>query len=231
MKISQRGIDVIKKFEGFRDKAYQDIVGIWTIGFGFTKGVKQGDTTTLAESITRLRSELKDYEDVINEVCTVVPNQNEFDAMCSLAWNIGVGGIRKSSVIKAHNRGDKDAAAAAFLLWNKAGGKQVRALTTRRRAEANLYLEPVGYSVATMPQSVDEPKPLGQSSMNRASVIGGGTAAIATVTEVAQSVSNMKTSIDGLGTWWPVPALLIVTIVACGFLIYKRWQLREEGRL
>src|SRR5574343_64526 len=146
MKTSERGIKLITQFEGFRAKAYLDVVNVWSIGYGFTKGVKEGDTITRSEAATRLKRELVEYEDGVLAACTRKPNQNQFDAFVCFAFNVGVAGFRRSSVLKAHNRGDDQAAARAFGLWNKAtinGVKQsIPGLTRRRAAEAALYLEP-----------------------------------------------------------------------------------------
>lgn len=234
MKLSEKRIALLKsnRVEGFRSKAYKPIpTDPWTIGYGFTKGVKEGDTITREEADRRFPEIVAEFEDSVNGALTLKPNQNQFDACVLLAYNIGAYAFPKSAIAKFHNAGNFIAASNAFKLYNKSKGKVLKALVSRRAMEAAMYLEPVDNLEVVMPQAVDEPKPLSQSSINRASVIGGGTAAIATVTEIAKSVGDLKSSVDGLGTWWPVPALLIVTIVACGWLIWKRWQLREEGRL
>ncbi|MBW8465149.1 lysozyme, partial [Acidovorax sp.] len=136
MKTSPQGIALIREFEGFRAEAYRDPVGIWTIGYGFTKGVRQGDTMTREQADQRLRVELADYEAGVLRVTGGNLTQAQFDALVSFAWNVGVKGMAGSSVIKAHVRGDYQAAARAFALWNKAGGKVWPGLTRRRAAEA-----------------------------------------------------------------------------------------------
>ena len=139
MNISKNGIALIKRFEGCKLTAYQDIVGVWTIGFGFTRGVRAGDTMTMAECEHRLEDELRQYEAAVLSATNDKVTQNQFDALVSLAWNIGVAGMRGSSIIKFHNAGNYKAAAAAFALWNRAGGKVVQGLVNRRAAEAALY--------------------------------------------------------------------------------------------
>lgn len=139
MNISKQGIDLIKRFEGCELKAYKDIVGVWTIGFGFTKGVKPGDTMTMAECERRLTDELREYEAGVLNACAVYPTQNQFDALVSFAWNVGIGGMANSSVIRNHNKKDTLNAMKSFALWNKAGGKVVQGLVNRRAAEAALY--------------------------------------------------------------------------------------------
>ena len=236
MKTSARGLDLIKQFEGFRTNAYQDVVNVWTIGYGFTKGVKKGDKITRAEADVRLRTELRTYEEGVLKACKVQPNQNQFDALVCFAFNVGVGGMSKSSVIKAHNRGDFQAAARAYSLWNKAGGKVWPGLTRRRAAEAALYLEPVPDEVIEpvegpvddMPQAVDEERPMTASTINRASVVAGGTAAVATVAETARTVAEVKNTTAELGDWL-VPILLVVVVALCGFVILERVKQRRGG--
>ena len=128
MKTSNRGLSLIVQFEGFRPDAYLDPVGIPTIGFGFIRGVKMGDKMTLAEARDRRKREIVEYEQGVLAAWTSKPNQNQFDAFVCFAFNVGVAGFRKSSVLKAHNRGDYQAAARAFSLWSKAGGKTWRNL-------------------------------------------------------------------------------------------------------
>ena len=236
MKTSAKGIKLICDFEGFRAKAYLCPAGVVTIGFGFTKGVSMGDTMTLAQAQQRMGRELIVYEQGVMAACKVPPNQNAFDALVGFSFNVGVAGMASSSVIKAHNRGDSQAAARAFGLWTKAGGKVLAGLTRRRAAEAALYLEPVPDDVSDpvegpvlpMPQAVDPETPMTASPINRASVIAGGTAAVATVTEVVKAVNQLKHEVSGLQDWL-VPLLLVVTIAAVGFTIWTRWRQRKGG--
>lgn len=232
MKTSQRGIDLIKEFEGFSAKAYQDVVGVWTIGYGSTKNVKPGDTITKTEAEQRLREELVEYERAVEKNCTVQPNQNQFDALVSFCYNVGPGNFRKSSVLKAHNRSDFQAAARAFALWNRAGGKVWAGLTRRRMAEAALYLTPVeivqSETRQPVPQQVDPERPMSQSKIVRASFVAGGTATLATTAEVVTSVVTIKHGVESLDAWL-VPLLLVITVAAAGWAIYERFKQRKEG--
>lgn len=236
MKTSTRGVKLITDFEGFRANAYPDVVGIWTIGYGFTRGVKQGDKITRAQADRRLREELTEYENGVLRACRIKPNQNQFDALVCFAFNVGVAGMAKSSVIKAHNREDYQAAARAFGLWNKAGGKVWPGLTRRRAAEGALYLEPVTDEVSDpaegpvdeMPQRVDEERPMTASTINRAGVVAGGTAAVATVAETARTVADVKYSVASLGDWL-VPILLLAVVCLCGYIVWERINQRKGG--
>lgn len=226
MRTSQRGLEVIKEFEGFRAEAYKPIPSDpWTIGYGFTKGVRSGDTMTREQAEQRLRSELSQYEAGVMRATGGIVTQAQFDALVSFAWNVGVAGMSGSSVIKAHNRGDYQAAARAFALWNKAGGKVWPGLTRRRAAEAAMYLsgEP-----AEMPQAVEPERSMSASSINRAGVVAGGTAAVATVAETARTVADVKYSAQSLGDWL-VPVLLLAVVVLCGYIVWERVKVRREG--
>lgn len=237
MRLSLQSRERLKRLEGFRANAYIPVPGDrTTIGYGFTDGVKLGDTMTREEADARLVEELRPYEMAVWQGCTREPNQNEFDAMVLLCFNIGPAGFRRSTVLKAHNRGDCQAAARAFGLWNKSGGKVYAGLTKRRAEESALYLTPMPDdmsdppegAIEAMPQSVDAESPMHASPINRAGVVAGGTAAVATVAETARTVAEVKYSVASLGDWL-VPVLLVLVVVLCGFVVWQRVNQRKEG--
>lgn len=233
MKMSQTGVALLIEFEGFRADAYIPVPGdVPTIGIGFTKGVKMGDKMTLAQAKDRLQVELVEYEQGVLSACMVPPSQPQFDAMVCFAFNVGVAGFRKSSVLKAHNRGDFNAAARAFSLWNKSGGRVYPGLTRRRAAEAALYLTDTQATALdpghVMPQAIDAERPMTASTINRASVVAGGTATVAAVSETIQTINGVKYGIEGLGDWL-VPVLLIAVVGLCGYVIWERTRARSQG--
>jgi lysozyme len=238
MKVSQRGLDLIKEFEGFRGKAYLCPAGVPTIGWGTTKGVTKADvdrgrTITKAQAEKLLRADLVGYEDGVDAALTIPPNQHQFDACVSMAYNIGVAGFRTSSVCKAHNRGDFQAASRAFGLWNKAtvNGKKIElpGLTRRRAAEAALYLEPTKeQGPDPMPQAVEPERPLEESQIVRGATVAGGTAVLATTAEVISTTNNIKDGVSSMGEWM-VPILLIAVIGLCGFIVWERMTQRKKG--
>lgn len=146
MKINQAGLDLIKSFEGFRAKAYLDAVNVWTIGYGTTAAAgvgidpKAGMTITEAQATEYLQRAIDKFAAQIAPKLTRKPNENEWAAMISLAYNIGPGAFAKSSVLRKFNAGDSAGAADAFRMWNKAGGKVLAGLTRRREAERALFL-------------------------------------------------------------------------------------------
>ncbi|MEM8772901.1 MAG: lysozyme [Pseudomonadota bacterium] len=153
MKTSQRGIDLIRQFEGLELEAYQDIAGIWTIGYGHTgPDVKPGMRISEREAEALLRRDLKPREDAVDDLTSVNLNQNEFDALVSFVYNVGIGAYRGSTARRRLNRGDRIGAADALTWWNKAtvGGvlREVAGLTRRRAAERALFLTPANPLVA-----------------------------------------------------------------------------------
>ena len=146
MKISARGLELIKEFEGFGSKPYWDVVKIPTIGWGNTyypdgKKVTLNDKPISEIEATELLSYVaqKDFADKIFPLIKVKVSQNKFDAMVSLAYNIGVGNFSKSTLLKKVNSGDFDGASNEFLKWNKSGGKELLGLTKRRKREYDLF--------------------------------------------------------------------------------------------
>jgi lysozyme len=144
MKTSFNGINLIKQFEGLKLKAYQDVVGVWTIGYGTTRisgcPVVSTNYCTEEQATDYLQNDLVEIEATINKCVTVPINQNQFDALVDFCYNLGTPAFKKSTLLKQLNSGCIDCAANQFLLWNKAGGKPVAGLTKRRAAESKLFL-------------------------------------------------------------------------------------------
>lgn len=140
MNTSQQGIELIKKFEGIRYQAYDDGVGVWTIGVGHTKGVVKGDKIDDAKVDEYLREDLESAEYAVNSLVKVELKQSQFDALVSLVFNIGSGAFSKSTLLKLLNKGRYDMAADQFPRWNLAGGKILLGLTKRRAAERLLFM-------------------------------------------------------------------------------------------
>lgn len=143
MKLSQRGIDLIKQFEGYSSKAYPDPAtggAPWTIGYGTTKGVKPGMIITAEQAEKMLRDDVAKFESGVSSLVTAPTTQGQFDAMVSLAYNIGLGNFGKSTLLKKHNARCYTCAADQFRVWNRANGKVMNGLTKRRAAERQVYM-------------------------------------------------------------------------------------------
>ncbi len=128
-------------FEGRRLRAYRDAVGVPTIGWGSTKGVKLGTVITEPEAEQLLRDDLKGAESDVARLVKVELNGNEHAALVSFVFNLGATNFAKSTLLKKLNVGDRVGAASELLKWNRAGGKILAGLTRRRKAERELFLE------------------------------------------------------------------------------------------
>ena len=145
MAVSAKGVDLICSFEGLRLTAYDDGVGIWTIGFGTIKypngvRVKRGDTCTLEQAKSYMKHDLVEFEHTVNSLVKVPLNQNQFDALVSLTYNIGSGAFKSSTLLKKLNLSDYKGAADQFDVWVNAGGKRMQGLANRRAKEKSLFL-------------------------------------------------------------------------------------------
>ena len=139
MNISQEGLSLIKRFEGCELQAYKCAAGVWTIGYGSTKGVKENDTITQEEADKLLLHEMEEYEGYINDMVTVDLEQNQFDAMVSWVFNLGPANLKVSTLLKVLNAKDYEGVPAQIKRWNKAGGKVLQGLIRRREAESLLF--------------------------------------------------------------------------------------------
>ena len=141
MKLGERGTEILKYFEGCKLTAYQDSVGVWTIGYGHTKGVFDGMTITQEEAEQMLLTEHEEYEGYIENMVTVPLTQNQFDALVVWIYNLGPTNFKNSTLLKELNAGNYNAAGQEITRWNKAGGKVLAGLVKRREAEAELFNE------------------------------------------------------------------------------------------
>jgi lysozyme len=149
MRISQRGVDLIKRHEGLRLQAYRDAVGVVTIGYGHTRKARIGQVISAGDAEALLRADIEDFEAGVARLVTRPIKQSQFDALVSFAFNIGLDidadrqaeGLGDSTLLALVNAGREQDAAIEFLRWNKAGGRPLLGLTRRRLVEAQLYLE------------------------------------------------------------------------------------------
>jgi len=141
MIISNEGINLIKSFEGLELKAYRDSVGVWTQGYGSTgPHIIPGSTITEVQAEALLIKDLSRFESGVNELVKVPLTQNQFDALVSFSFNLGLGNLKSSTLLKKLNGKDYVGAGNEFERWNKAGGKVLNGLTRRRLAEKELFL-------------------------------------------------------------------------------------------
>lgn len=131
--------DLIKEFEGCRLTAYQDSVGVWTIGWGHTGDVTPNQTITPEEAQELLETDVDNFSKKLANLLDFDVPQCCFDAMVCFAYNVGLENFRTSTLRKLVNDQDYHEAAGQFIRWNKAGGKVLPGLTRRRLAEATLF--------------------------------------------------------------------------------------------
>ena len=214
MKISEAGIDLIKRFEGLELKSYQDIAGVWTIGYGHTETAGPDQKINEREAEELLRHDLGPRERAVEQLVSVALNQNEFDALVSFVFNVGANGFKNSTARRRLNRNDRMGAAEALTWWNKAtvSGvlREVRGLTRRRAAESALFLTPVNPPIVNEPGNIadnsrvtpTEEAPrresLGESRTIQGAAIAGGAGAAASsigmdsATELDQIETNIE---------------------------------------
>ena len=210
MKISAEGQRLIMSFEGYHTHlkdgscaAYLCPAGVPTIGWGCTEGVRLGMVWTEAEAEAGLAREIAKFEAAVSRLVTVSINQNEYDSMVSLAYNIGSAGFARSTVLKRLNKGDKAGAAKAFAMWRHGGGRVLPGLVSRRQREAALFLKPVeAPDEPFMAQSVTEAR-----EVSKPAVAVGTTAAVIAVTEAAPAIippavpDAITQGISNVGAW------------------------------
>ncbi len=238
------GVVEIAQSESCRLHAYQDVVGVWTIGWGQTLYVSKGMVWTQPKADQDLCDSLTLITRQVKECLVTLVSPHQLAAMVSLAYNIGMGwegakkpkgakdGFRQSSVLKAHNRGDHAAAARAFALWNKAGGEVIPGLVNRRARESALYLTPGDLARAYWPHEAapatpdgDGERPLTESPTFRSGAISAATGGLA----LASSVSN-----DVQQTAWnlginPLMVVGVVALVVGAVVVFRRYQQRRGG--
>lgn len=220
-------------------KAYRCPAGVWSIAWGETQNVKAGDTCTKEQADRWLLEDLQERAGAVGAMCTVDPTPAELGAMVSLAYNIGLEGFRKSTVLRQHNAGNRQAAARAFGLWNKARVHgvltELPGLTARRAREAALYLtgdEPQ----QAMPQAVEAESKVTASPIARSGAVAAGAGVLEGLRQLGDSVGGIKAPLDaakavmvetlGIPPDWILPMVLI----AVGVLIVRhRLRQRSEG--
>lgn len=139
MTTNSKGLNLIKHFEGCKLTAYKDIAGIWTIGYGHTKGVTEGMGISQATADSILKEDLKEFEGYVSQYVKVKLTSNQFSALVSFAFNLGPRALRMSTLLKLLNRSDYHGAMLEFPKWCKSRGRLIPGLLRRRLAEQELF--------------------------------------------------------------------------------------------
>ena len=139
MVISKEGIDLVKKFEGCKLEAYQCAAGVWTIGYGSTRGVRQGDVWAQEKADIMLIDELQEYGEHVSNMVNVPLDQSQYDALSSWCFNLGPTNLSSSSLLRVLNEKKYEEVPYQIKRWNKVSGQVNEGLIRRREAEALLF--------------------------------------------------------------------------------------------
>lgn len=238
--IVMEAVALIADSESLRLKAYRCPAGVWTIGWGETQSVRPGDTCTKEEADRWMCEDLTDRAAAVRKLCTIEPSPHEVGALVSLAYNIGTAGLAKSTVLRQHNAGNRQAAARAFALWNKArnantGELQVLpGLTARRARETALYLTADdGAEPERMPQAVDAETSAIRGPIGKAAAVVVGAPVVELASQAADGIAVLKPAVvaarDFVATTLGVPTQWVVPLLIAGAgVLVLRWRLKQR---
>lgn len=236
--IPMHAVAMIAEREGCRLRAYRCPAGRWTCGWGETEGVGPDTEWTQEQADHRLYATLATRAAQVRLAAREAPTPNQLGALVSLQYNIGQTAFERSSVLKAHNRGDWQAAARAFSLWDKArvnGTLTVLpGLTARRAAEAALYLTPEPDAPREpMPQAVEAEAPLAASPILQGGAATAGTGLLAAVAEAKDAAGpvgeaftagrELLANAIGVPPSWVLPLVLVIAGI-----VVVRWRLKQR---
>jgi lysozyme len=243
MKTNEAAIKLITMFEGLELKAYPD-PGTggdpWTIGYGHTAAagmpsVKPGMKITKAQALGILKKDLMVFEDGVERLVKRELTGNQFGALVSFAFNVGLGNLAKSSVLTAVNKGDFVSVPRRLMMWNKAAGRVMTGLSRRRAAEGDLFMTPDGASAlldsgnsAMVPDEPEAGKATSKSTTVWSAVAAGGGGAIAAGKEAVAQVRDTSDLLGVQTVFWMLLTALVVG--AAVWIIRERIRkAREEG--
>jgi lysozyme len=239
MKIDQTAKDFIVGFEGVRLKAYQDSVGVWTIGVGSTyPTVQPGQVITQQEAMDRFDRDISKFETGVTNLVKVQLEQCQFDALVSFAFNVGLGNLAKSTLLKKVNAGQFNQVPSEFLKWDKAGGRSLPGLTRRRHAEAAMFAKAHGTEAPNEEESSAEPdlptpsKSMAQSKEGNTAAISGALASAGAASQVVDQVQQANDTMSALLELLHKPSFWVLVIIvgaAAAIWYWRSKRLQEEG--
>lgn len=236
--ISDNGVALVKKFEGLHRvqpdgtiSSYRCPAGVWTIGYGSTKGIRSGMKITEEEAEEKLRVDLQVAENAVKQYVSVPLTQGQYDALVSLIFNIGSGNFRSSTLLKKLNKGLYDEVPEQIIRWNKARVNGVltplKGLTRRRAAEAAIFSADAklpsdeGASIGPQKVTTAAQKPLSKSKTMAGAGIAGAATALGEITPQIEALvpysENMKT------------IFLLCAIGGIALAAYARFKDHKEG--
>ena len=195
--------------------------------------VKEGDTLTKKQALDRFDADLKKFEAGVDDSVTVPLEQHQFDALVSFAFNVGLGALRKSTLLRKLNAGDYAAVPAELMKWTKAGGKELPGLVRRRRAEAGMWrgVDDTAQDVRAVP---DEPpvKRISESKEANGAIVAGASSAVAVASEITplvQQGADLTTALTAALGRPTIIVLLVVIVTACAIWYWRKQRLEEHG--
>jgi len=221
MQMTEEGVALIRRFEGFRANAYRCPAGVWTIGFGHTSqagppAVRPGMVLGEDEANRILAADVQRFADEVGPLLAREVSAAQFSALVSFAYNVGVAAFRSSSVLKAVNDGRFAEVPARLKLWVKGGGRVLPGLERRRAAEAEMFMSDVapqaGRGMTGAPKSVEADR-----NIHHAGAVVGGTAAAVTVAHALPA--------------WVSVVVLVTVLLALGAYASWRWRRPATGKV
>lgn len=241
MKTSEDGLKLIEKFEGCCLKAYRCPANVLTIGYGHTSAagapeVTEGLVITKDQAMEILRRDIAAFERELNSMLTCKVTQHQYDALMSFMYNVGVGALRKSTLLKRVNAGQFDMVRAEFMKWTRGGGRELPGLVARRRAEADLFIK--HDEVADSEEyrlTPDRPQPtktMVQSKEGNAAIATGAMGGLGLVSQVADQAKQASDSMDVIMSLVKSPnflAMVAIVALGAGIWFWRKQRLNEEA--
>lgn len=235
--IPWEAVETIAFHEDCQLKAFLCPGGKPTLGWGETENIRLGMTCTKEQADNMLFEEVKNFTKQVDKACTGNTTPQQLGAMVSFAYNVGIGNFKKSTVLRAHNAGQYEAAARAFSLWNKARVRgtltELPGLTARRMAEAALYMQeseplyPEPFAQDIAPESTMPKSPINMAGA--AGVVTGGATIVGSTLGDTMPVLHQIKEIATVFSINPSLVLGIVAVVTGGLVMYWRRKQREGG--
>lgn len=231
MRMSREGLALLRDLEGYREEAYQDEAGVWTIGYGHTRGVKPGDRCTPRQAEQWLAADVMDAERAVSQLVEVPLAQHQFDALVCFVFNIGVGAFERSTLLDKLNDARYDEVPAEMIRWNKItrGGKKVvsKGLVNRRAAEV-LFWSDGGLEPA---ETNARPVPAEKPTVAEAVKTDTGKGAVAVASTVAAAGAALQAAaphlevVERLIRTAPLVLALVAAVAVVGVLV---WRARRD---
>lgn len=208
-RVDEETVALIKQWEGYRPDAYLCPAGVWTIGYGTTGGVREGQRISQAEAERMLRMDLRRFENIVEDAVTVRLTDAQFGALVSLTYNIGGEAFRTSTLLRKLNAGDYAAVPQELMRWNRVAGRVSRGLTNRRAAEAGLWAR--GDYVSSRDKAPVAPPGEG-AELAKVSAAAGAAATASPALHV----------LGGLPVWVAVAVVVCIAALAALYLLRRK---------